>query len=216
MGEHGEGSADSDLGNEMGHPDHPALPVSREACICGIAALILVITCVGLLLWRMSANQQPKQERVDVPKGPEQLNDAAWQVVRERRAKPDEYARALEQSEAAVQGAPENGNILNTLGVARYRTGHYAEALATLTKSEKMNATKDGSHPADLAFLAMAQHQLGQKKEAQSTLEKLHDVMKNLRWFKDPEARGFLREAEETLKEKPAVDTTKNTKKGEQ
>ena len=212
MGEHGEGSDDSDSGIEMDHPNHPTLPVSKEACICGIAALILVITSVGLLLWRMSANQQPKQERADVPEGPEQLNDAAWRVVRERRASPEEYARALEQSVAAVRGAPENGNILNTLGVAQYRTGRYADALATLTKSEKMNATTDGSHPADLAFLAMAQHVLGRKKEAQETLERLHDVMKNLRWFKDPEARGFLREAEETLKGNPSRETTKDTK----
>jgi len=175
-------------------------------------ALVLVITCVGLLLWRMNANPTANPDRAVVPEGPEQLNEAAWRVVRDRRASPDEYVRALEQAEKAVREAPENGYILNTLGVAQYRTGRYADALATLTKSEKMNATKDGSHPADLAFLAMAQFQLGRKEEARATLERLHDVLKNLRWFKDAEARGFLGEAEETLK---TTKNTNNTKKGD-
>jgi tetratricopeptide (TPR) repeat protein len=210
MGKHGERSADSDLGNEMDDSRHHGWRVSKEGWICGIVALALVISSAGLLLWRMNANPKANQERAVVPEGPEQLNEAAWRVVRDRRASPDQYARALEQAEDAVRGSPGNGYILNTLGVAHYRTGRYADALATLTKSEKMNATKEGSHPADLAFLAMAQHQLGQKAEAQGTLERLHEVMKNLRWFKDAEARGFLGEAEETLK---TTKNTKNTKK---
>jgi tetratricopeptide (TPR) repeat protein len=134
------------------------------------------------------------------------LNNAAWRVVRERRENPEAYTRAFQQAEAAVQAAPENGYYLNTLGVAQYRMGLYADALATLTKSEKLNATQDGSHPADLAFLAMAQHQLGQNDEAQATLVRLREVMKNLRWFRDPEARRFLGETEDTLKEKPASE----------
>jgi len=202
MGQHDEDRADSDLANEMGYSDQHALPVNKEGCICGIVALALVISSVGLLLWRMNENPQANEDRPAVPEGPEQWNDASWRVVRERRASPDEYARALEQAEAAVRAAPENGNILNTLGVAQYRVGRYAEAVATLTKSEKLNATKNGSHPADLAFLAMAQHQLGRKGEARATLERLHEVMMHLRWFKDAEARGFLGEAEETLKDK--------------
>ena len=39
----------------------------------------------------------------------------------------------------------------------------YAVAVETLARSEKLNATPEaGSHPGDLAFLAMAQHQRGQ------------------------------------------------------
>src|SRR5262249_58295321 len=146
MGGHGADSTDSDPANERGSPNRPAFPVSKEGCICGIMALVLVITCVGLFLWRMTANPKANPDRAVGPEGPEQLNEAAWRVVRDRRASPDEYARALEQAEEAVRGAPENGYILNTLGVAQYRAGRYADALATLTKSEKMNATKDGSH----------------------------------------------------------------------
>jgi hypothetical protein len=89
--------------------------------------------------------------------------------------------------------------ILNTLGVAQYRVGRYDDALATLTKSEKLNATKEGSLPADLAFLAMTQHQLGKKDEAKATLGLLREVMKQPRWTQDAESVGFLREAEELI-----------------
>jgi tetratricopeptide (TPR) repeat protein len=178
--------------------------VSKEGCICGILALALVSLVVGVFLWRMVAEPPAKEEHPAVLQGPEQLNDSAWRVVRERRANPDAYARAFQQAEAAVRAAPENGYILNTLGVAQYRMGRYAEALATLTKSEKMNATKEGSHPADLAFLAMSRQHLGQEEEAQKTLARLREVVQHPRWFRDAEARAFMREAEEIVKEKPA------------
>ena len=48
--------------------------------------------------------------------------------------------------------------ILNTLGVAQYRCGLVAEALATLTRSNDLNKEKE---PADLAFLALAQQPPG-------------------------------------------------------
>lgn len=50
--------------------------------------------------------------------------------------------------------------------------------------------------PANLAFLAMAQQQLGKKDEAKATLARLREIMKQERWAKDAEARGFLHEAE--------------------
>jgi hypothetical protein len=79
--------------------------------------------------------------------------------------------------------------------------GHYAEALATLRNSEKMNAANEGVHPADLAFQAMAQHHLGRGDEARATLVRLRQVLKNPRWDEDAEAeaQSFLREAEELI-----------------
>jgi Tfp pilus assembly protein PilF len=128
-----------------------------------------------------------------------QLNEVAWKVVRARDAGKDAYARALSQAEAAVQVAPKDGNILNTLGVAQYRVGRYANALATLTESEILNATKEGSIPADLAFLAMAQHHLGKKKDAKATLDRFRKVMRRALWARDAESVSFLREAEELI-----------------
>jgi hypothetical protein len=127
---------------------------------------------------------------------PERLNKAAWKVVWARDASKDAYARALRQAEAAVRLAPKAGHILNMLGLAQYRTGRYADALATLTKSEKLNATKEGAYPLDLAFLAMARHQLGNKDEAKATLGRLRETMRQPRWAEDAAAVVFLREVE--------------------
>jgi dipeptidyl aminopeptidase/acylaminoacyl peptidase len=132
---------------------------------------------------------------------PAQLNQAAWEVLMEPGRDRQAYTLALRRAQAAVQAEPGDGELLNTLGVAQYRAGEYAKALETLTRSEKLNATKDGSLPDDLAFLAMAQHQLGLKKQAQETLHRLREVMKQPFWKGSP-YWGFLREAEELLQGK--------------
>jgi hypothetical protein len=93
---------------------------------------------------------------------------------------------------------------LNTLGVAQYRVGRYADALATLTKSEKRKATKEGTTPDDLAFLAMTRHQLGQKDEAKAALARLREIMKQPHWAQNAEAVSFLQEAEELIEGKAA------------
>jgi hypothetical protein len=134
----------------------------------------------------------------------EALNVAAWKVVKMREPTKDTYALALRWAEAAVHAAPGDGSILNTLGVAQYRVGQYKEALSTLTKSEKRNTTPDGPLPPDLAFQAMAQHQLGKKAEAKATLSRLREAMKQPGWANDAEAQGFLREADELIEGKPA------------
>jgi hypothetical protein len=51
------------------------------------------------------------------PKSPVQLNVAGWKVVKTRDAGKDAYAFGLCKAEAAVRLAPENGLILNRLGV---------------------------------------------------------------------------------------------------
>jgi hypothetical protein len=125
------------------------------------------------------------------------LNEAAWKVVKARDAGKDAYARALRQAEAAVRKSSENGFFLGTLGVALYRSARYADAFAPLTKAEKLNAAALGvPHPANLAFLAMTQHQLGKKDEAKATLGRLREVMKQPFWAQNADAVGFLREAE--------------------
>jgi WD40 repeat protein len=129
------------------------------------------------------------------------LNDASWEVVRQPGADAAAYARALRQAEAACRLTPNNASHLNTLGVAYYRVGKYQEALEKLGRS---NILRKDSDPADLAFLAMAQHQLGLKGEARATLARLRVVMKQPRRAKNAEAQGFLREAEAVLKTTPA------------
>ena len=73
--------------------------------------------------------------------------------------------------------------------------GKYSDALETLGRCVKLRK----EFPQDLAFLAMARHQLGQKEQALGTLSRLREVMKEPRCAKDAEAQGFLREAEAVL-----------------
>jgi tRNA 2-selenouridine synthase SelU len=128
---------------------------------------------------------------------PALLNEVAWKVVKARDAGKDDYALALRQAEAAVRLAPRDENFLTTLGISQFRAGRYAEALSTLAKSEKLSAAKRGRQARNLAFLAMAQYQLGKTDEAKATLGRLREVRKQPRWPIDvAEAAYFLREAE--------------------
>ena len=117
--------------------------------------------------------------------------------------------KALRYSEEACQLEPENGDFLNTLGVAYYRVGNYEKALDVLVRSDKINALKDnGSRPTDLAFLAMAHEQLGHAQEAEAKLRLLRERMKDPRSAQDAQAQGFLNEAE-ALVAKPKAPGSK-------
>jgi hypothetical protein len=86
------------------------------------------------------------------------------------------------------------------LGVAQYRAGLYREALATLTRSDRIYAKiHQGSRPVDLAFVAMAQDRLGRQREARATFERLVQAMENPAVSNDQQAEGFLHEAEVLL-----------------
>ena len=93
------------------------------------------------------------------------------------------YRKALRYSEEACQLEPENGDLLNTLGVAYYRVGNYEKALDVLSPlgQDQRELRDKGSHPADLAFLAMTHQQLGHAKEAQAEIQRLRERMKDPR-----------------------------------
>jgi WD40 repeat protein len=140
--------------------------------------------------------------RAEAAKKADALNDASWAVVLHPGADTSAYERALRQAETACHLDRDNLNYLNTLGVAYYRVGQYQDAIDKLGRCDKL---RKESIPDDLAFLAMAQHQLGQKEQARATLERLRLIMKKWQWTANGEAQGFLREAEELLKPKPAI-----------
>ena len=139
--------------------------------------------------------------RAETARNADALNNASAEVIVNPRADASAYRRALQQAKAACAAMPDNVEYLNTLGIAHYRVGEYQKCLNTL---ERCNKVRNQSMPEDLAFLAMAQHQLGQKERAQATFLRLCEAMKQPRWAEDAEAQGFLREAEELLKTKPA------------
>ena len=59
----------------------------------------------------------------------------------------------------------------------------------------------DNGTPEVLAFLAMAQHRAGRQQDARTTLEQLRQTMKQPQGATQTEARRFLREVEELLRE---------------
>jgi hypothetical protein len=143
-----------------------------------------------------------KQHQVD----PVQLNNRSWAAVRQPDTPPNRRERALRQAREASRLGPENGGFLNTLGVALYRCGQYQAALDALTRSEQLNTAQGGTaDPADLAFMAMAQHRLGKKEAARQTLASLRQAANSPRYASDEESQAFLREAEKLLQGAVAV-----------
>jgi WD40 repeat protein/tRNA A-37 threonylcarbamoyl transferase component Bud32 len=136
------------------------------------------------------------QEETD----PKKYHAAAWPVVRHPYANVFMCQFAVAQMETACRLAKDNAAYRIALGVAQYRLGkfqkeRYPEALTTLTRC-------DQEQPTTQAFLAMTQHQLGQKVQAQATLARLRKGMEKPEWAKDQEAQSFLREAEAVVNAK--------------
>jgi len=134
------------------------------------------------------------------------LNNRSWYVVRSSGRTPTAYQAALRQAGEASRQRPEDGAILNTLGVAQYRVGQYAEAVTTLTKSDKMNLARlpNRSLPQDIAFLAMAQRRLGHEDEAVRLKQQLEHLMRLPRIYpfegEPGEAEAITQEALDLLK----------------
>jgi eukaryotic-like serine/threonine-protein kinase len=125
----------------------------------------------------------------------EACNEAACLLILKSGQPSASYERGLRLARAASRLEPDNGNLLNTLGIAEYRAGLVPEALATLTRS---NALNKGKMPDDLAFLAMAHQCLGHIAEARAMLDRLRDLMRqeNFAGGQGDLGRAFLAEAE--------------------
>ncbi len=113
------------------------------------------------------------------PDHAEANNDLAWLLLTGPQELRDAKA-ALPLARKAVEKAPEQSLYVNTLGVALYRTGQYAEAVPVLEKSLKLS---NGAHDAfDLLFLAMCRHRLGDADGAKD------DRDRAVRWVADHKA----------------------------
>jgi hypothetical protein len=81
--------------------------------------------------------------------------------------------------------------------MAQYRVGQYGEAADTLAQADQINAVgPSGPIPANLAFLSLAQHRLGQPNQARAALGRLRATMMRPEWASNEEARDVVREAE--------------------
>jgi Flp pilus assembly protein TadD len=127
----------------------------------------------------------------------------SWRVVASADAAPNSYATALRQAQIACRLKADDWACLNTLGVALYRNGRFQEAMDALLRSDHIySVTKKGHRPTDLAFLAMAQFQLGRKEKARALLNELRLLMKQPQWSGDEDELAFLREAHDLIEGK--------------
>jgi hypothetical protein len=134
---------------------------------------------------------------------PHWFNNLAWRKVM-RGQSPEVYAVALRQAEACCRIEPDNALYINTLGVLQYRIGRDEDAVANLSRSDRMNAaSKIGQKPSDVAFLAMAHYRLGHRDQAKTLLAQLRELVKLPPWSTYNEPQDFLREAEELIGSKP-------------
>jgi len=144
-------------------------------------------------------------------------NEIVWDAVRNDGRESDDYARAHAVAEQMARNAVLDSNQLNTLGVARYRAGRYAESLGVLARADWSNAEtlseidnnyherKRGRQPADVGFLAMSFFRLGYTAVADELLNDLRELMSQPRWVNDEYGRKLLEEVERVLAEPPTA-----------
>ena len=128
-------------------------------------------------------------------------NGLAWWVALSPHRPLRDYDEALEHARKAVELAPKEGDIVNTLALAEYRAGHWNESIAA---SERSMALRNGGNAADWFFLALAHWQKGEKDEARRWFDKAVAWTKE-KDPKNPERRQFWKEAAELLG-KPGPD----------
>ncbi|MHC4559011.1 MAG: protein kinase domain-containing protein [Planctomycetota bacterium] len=93
------------------------------------------------------------------------------------RRQRDEYIRLIGSD-------PMNTNIylekLASVGMDQYRMGAFQDTLVTFTRLDDLHQDINGeSRPADVAFIAMALHQLGRNREAEAALNRLRCLFEN-------------------------------------
>jgi tetratricopeptide (TPR) repeat protein len=146
-----------------------------------------------------------------VPKEASLNNAAAWFLATCPAVKLRDPARAVSLAEKALavdrkepHQVLKTGDIWNTLGVARYRAGHWQAAVEALEQSRKL---REGGDAVDWLFLAMAHQKLGHAEQAGKCYAQAVQWLKNNpQALTDPgQAEQFARfrkEGEEVLGQK--------------
>jgi tetratricopeptide (TPR) repeat protein len=106
----------------------------------------------------------------------QELNNTAWELATGAVYLRDPE-RAVSLARKAVAKGPDQPIYLNTLGVALYRAGRYAQAITTLEQSLAANKGQFGAF--DWFFLAMARQRLGQTVQARDSFDRA------VRWWRE-------------------------------
>ncbi len=130
-------------------------------------------------------------------------NNLAWLLLTGPKELRDP-AQALLEARKAIE-LESNPYWLNTLGVALYYTGHFAEAIPFLERS--LGESKGQTDAFDLFFLAMCHHRLGDAAKAKDYHERgkqwfhKHKGQLSAGWVK--ELTAFQAESESVLAQPP-------------
>jgi tetratricopeptide (TPR) repeat protein len=119
------------------------------------------------------------------------MSGMAWLLATCDDARQRDPARAVELATQATTLAPQQADIWNTLGVARYRAGDCKGAREALQRSMEL---RQGGSSAAWFFLAMAQWQLGEKEQARKRFHQAVLCM-DKNQPQDAELRRFRAEA---------------------
>jgi serine/threonine protein kinase/WD40 repeat protein/tetratricopeptide (TPR) repeat protein len=99
------------------------------------------------------------------PDQPDPNNNLAWFLATSLDASLRDPKRAVGLAKKAVDLAPKEGTLWNTLGVAQYRNGEWKLAIEALTKAMEL---RHGGDANDWFLLAMSHWRLGDKAQARS------------------------------------------------
>ncbi|MHC5003338.1 MAG: hypothetical protein ACYTJ0_09455 [Planctomycetota bacterium] len=136
----------------------------------------------------------------DLPPDPQLHNLIAWSLARWSGLETARYEIALRAALRADTLAPDDPLVLNTLGVAQYRTGADEAAIVSLTRADERAVEVElGAQPATWAFIAMAHHRLGREPESRAALARLEELMRDPVHAQSEENRAFLQEARTLL-----------------
>ena len=167
-------------------PDNPLTLQSYEALASDYTALGDYAKVESV--YRKACETQPHSA---VP-----LNQLAWFLLTVPDKGLRRPAEALQLSRKSVELAGENaGNEYNTLGLALVRSRLWDEAVSTLHKSVEFNKS---SEPTDFFFLAMAEHGLGAKAEAERNFAQGADLAREL-GRSDPDTMELWAESAKAL-----------------
>jgi tetratricopeptide (TPR) repeat protein/WD40 repeat protein len=134
-----------------------------------------------------------------LPTNVDELNNRAWTLATGPVIERD-LERAVAWARRAVALDPGSQRTLNTLGVALYRAGQYAEAISVLERN--LAAGKGEFDAYDLFSLAMAHHQLGHRRQARDSYNRAVRRLEKQKSLPDSQTRelaAFRAEAEALL-----------------
>jgi hypothetical protein len=131
---------------------------------------------------------------------PEDLFQAAWDIVGDCHATPAQYRRARDIAASLMNLKISEGRHHTLLGMAEFRIGNYPAALAALTRARVFDTSGDQRiHGAICAFLSMVQFQLGDRLQAVATLGELRESGDHPTEA-DEQIAGFVQEAEALIR----------------